>query len=487
MPGLRRRAVDGARCAQRRHPAAGRFRAQRDLPVLRAAINAEAVEKIILTASGGPFRTAVAGRDGAGDAGRRRSRIQLDHGRQDLGRFGDHDEQGPRADRGPPPVRPAGRSRSRSWSIRSRSSTAWSPIATARCWRSSAARHAHADRLCARLAERHRSAGRAPRPGKIGQLTFEAPDPDRFPALRMAREALRGGRRRPTVLNAANEVAVAAFLGRPRSASSTSPRICRARAERTARRPASAASTEVSGARCARPGACSGMRSLRAAAMPLSCVATAEHSGPRPSWNTVWPAFRSYVVPFLVVLTVLVFVHELGHYLVARRNGVRVEVFSIGFGPELFGWTDRSRHALEVQRDPARRLCQDVRRCRAASLPWSRACKAMTPEEREVSFHHKRLGQRAAIVAAGPFANFIFAIVVLLALFMTSGKPFHAGRVGGVEPAAPQSRRACSRATGSSRSTASTIERFEDIAADRAASIPARPWPWSFERDGHGR
>src|SRR5260370_16944464 len=49
-----------------------------------------------------------------------------------------------------------------------------------------------------------------------------------------------------------------------------------------------------------------------------------------------------YVVVFLVVLTVLVFVHELGHYVIARRNGVRVEVFSIGFGPELFGWWDRA-------------------------------------------------------------------------------------------------------------------------------------------------
>ncbi len=48
-----------------------------------------------------------------------------------------------------------------------------------------------------------------------------------------------------------------------------------------------------------------------------------------------------YIVPFLIVLTVLVFVHELGHYLVARWNGVRIDVFSIGFGPEIFGWTDR--------------------------------------------------------------------------------------------------------------------------------------------------
>ena len=52
--------------------------------------------------------------------------------------------------------------------------------------------------------------------------------------------------------------------------------------------------------------------------------------------------FATYVIPFLVILTVLVFIHELGHFWVARRNGVKVEVFSVGFGPELFGWIGRA-------------------------------------------------------------------------------------------------------------------------------------------------
>src|SRR5258708_13077641 len=59
-----------------------------------------------------------------------------------------------------------------------------------------------------------------------------------------------------------------------------------------------------------------------------------------------------YIIPFLIVLTVLVFVHELGHYLIARRNGVRIEVFSIGFGPELFGWNDRAGTRWKVSALP---------------------------------------------------------------------------------------------------------------------------------------
>ncbi len=151
-----------------------------------------------------------------------------------------------------------------------------------------------------------------------------------------------------------------------------------------------------------------------------------------------------YIVPFLIVLTVLVFVHELGHYLVARWNGVRIEVFSIGFGPELFGWNDRAGTRWKFSVDAAGRLRQDVRRCRSRFDAGRASCAAMTPEERAVSFHHKRLPQRAAVVAAGPIANFVFAIVVLAgsvrdrgpALHAAAGRPGPAGqrgRAGGVK------------------------------------------------------
>src|ERR1700722_18890603 len=118
-----------------------------------------------------------------------------------------------------------------------------------------------------------------------------------------------------------------------------------------------------------------------------------------------------FIFWFLFVPAVLVFAHELGHYLVARWNGVRVEVFSIGFGPELFGWNDRAGTRWKVSAIPLGGYVKMFGDADPASMPSSETLKEMTPEERAVAFHHKRLPQRAAIVAAGPVANFIFAIV----------------------------------------------------------------------------
>src|SRR3974377_1524876 len=134
----------------------------------------------------------------------------------------------------------------------------------------------------------------------------------------------------------------------------------------------------------------------------------------------------TYVVPFLLILTVLVFVHEFGHYLIARWNGVRVEVFSIGFGSELFGWWDKAGTRWKFSTIP---LGGAVKMFGDADVS-----SGLPPAEREVSFHYKRLGQRAAIVAAGPAANFVFAIVVLAVLFMTFGQPYTPADVGQVQP-----------------------------------------------------
>ncbi len=138
-----------------------------------------------------------------------------------------------------------------------------------------------------------------------------------------------------------------------------------------------------------------------------------------------------YFLPFLVILTILVFVHELGHYLLARHNGVRVEVFSIGFGPELFGWNDRAGTRWKFSVVPLGGYVKMFGDADAASLPGERFAH-MTAAEREVSFHHKRLLQRVAIVAAGPIANFVFALVVLAGLFATVGQPFTPPDVGQV-------------------------------------------------------
>jgi regulator of sigma E protease len=140
-----------------------------------------------------------------------------------------------------------------------------------------------------------------------------------------------------------------------------------------------------------------------------------------------------YIIPALIVLTVLVFVHELGHYLVARWNGVRIETFSIGFGPELFGWTDRTGTRWKVSAVPLGGYVKMFGDADPSSMPGA-DLPDMTEEEKKVSFHHKRLPQRAAVVAAGPVANFIFAIAVWAALFATVGQQFTAPDIGQVQP-----------------------------------------------------
>src|ERR1700675_3739471 len=106
--------------------------------------------------------------------------------------------------------------------------------------------------------------------------------------------------------------------------------------------------------------------------------------------------FLWMVSGFLIVLTVLVFVHELGHYLIARRNGVKIDVFSIGFGPELFGWWDRAGTRWKFSAIPLGGYVKMFGDSDASSgLPMA-GLGQLTAAEREVSFHCKRLAQRAA-------------------------------------------------------------------------------------------
>ena len=169
-----------------------------------------------------------------------------------------------------------------------------------------------------------------------------------------------------------------------------------------------------------------------------------------------------YIVPFLIVLTVLVFVHELGHYLVARWNKVRIEVFSIGFGPEIFGWNDRTGTRWKFSIIPLGGYVKMFGDADPASMPAS-DLPAMTAEERAVSFHHKRLPQRAAVVSAGPIANFIFAIVALAALFATAGQPFTPAQVGAVQAGSAAEAGGVQAGDTFLAIDGERIERFEDV------------------------
>jgi regulator of sigma E protease len=141
-----------------------------------------------------------------------------------------------------------------------------------------------------------------------------------------------------------------------------------------------------------------------------------------------------YLIPFLFVLTVVVFVHELGHFLVARWCGVAVKVFSIGFGPEIFGFYDRHGTRWRVSWIPLGGYVKFIDDENVASASGRKAFEALPEAERKRSFQGKTLAQRAAIVAAGPIANFILAILIFTAIFSAFGERITAAKVDAVNP-----------------------------------------------------
>ena len=142
-----------------------------------------------------------------------------------------------------------------------------------------------------------------------------------------------------------------------------------------------------------------------------------------------------YIVPFLFVLTIVVFFHELGHFLVARRCGVKVLTFSIGFGPEILGFFDRYRTRWKISAVPLGGYVKFFGDENAASVPDQETVAQMTEAEKAVSFVHQRVGPRAAVVAAGPIANFILAIAIFAGIFMLYGKQTTSARVDTVQTA----------------------------------------------------
>src|SRR6201991_2928396 len=151
-------------------------------------------------------------------------------------------------------------------------------------------------------------------------------------------------------------------------------------------------------------------------------------------FSTLSHGFIGYIIPFLFVLTIVVFFHELGHFLVARWAGVKVLTFSLGFGPELAGFNDRHGTRWKISAIPLGGYVKFFGDESEASTPASSETLAsMTEEERAGIFHHKKVGPRAAIVAAGPIANFILAIVIFTCLFTFFGKPSTTARVDKVE------------------------------------------------------
>ncbi|HET6469827.1 MAG TPA: RIP metalloprotease RseP [Geminicoccaceae bacterium] len=185
-----------------------------------------------------------------------------------------------------------------------------------------------------------------------------------------------------------------------------------------------------------------------------------------------------YVVPFLLILSVVVFVHEFGHYWVARRNGVRVETFSIGFGPELFGRNDRHGTRWKFSVIPLGGYVKMLGDADATSTTVD-VRHVRDPE----SFPAKSVWQRMAIVFAGPAANFLFAIVVLAALFVFSGRPFTPPEVGAVQEDSPAAAAGLAPGDRVVAIDGDAIESFEQLQAIVRQS-PDRPLALTIERAG---
>ncbi|MGH6726353.1 MAG: RIP metalloprotease RseP [Pseudolabrys sp.] len=142
-----------------------------------------------------------------------------------------------------------------------------------------------------------------------------------------------------------------------------------------------------------------------------------------------------YIVPFLFVLTIVVFFHELGHFLVARCCGIKVLTFSIGFGPEIVGFNDRYGTRWKISAIPLGGYVKFFGDDNAASVPDHELAAAMTEAEKAVSFVHQPVAPRAAVVAAGPIANFVLAVAIFAGVFVVVGKQTTSARVDTVQPA----------------------------------------------------
>lgn len=116
------------------------------------------------------------------------------------------------------------------------------------------------------------------------------------------------------------------------------------------------------------------------------------------------------IIPFLFIVTLIVFFHELGHYLAGRWCGVRITTFSIGFGPEIFGVVDRHGTRWRFAAIPLGGYVKFLGDLNAASQPDESGFAGLSTAERAVSFPAQTLWRRAFIVAAGPAASFLLAI-----------------------------------------------------------------------------
>jgi regulator of sigma E protease len=170
-----------------------------------------------------------------------------------------------------------------------------------------------------------------------------------------------------------------------------------------------------------------------------------------------------YVWSFALIISIIVFIHEFGHFLVARLCGVKVEMFSIGFGRELAGFTDRHGTRWKLALWPLGGFVKMYGDAGAASTPDVEALEAMSAQEKRQSFHHRPLWAKALIVAAGPAANFILAISVFTYFIFTVGINSTEPIVGELMPNTPAQQAGLKPGDRVSKIDGKEMRTFEDI------------------------
>lgn len=189
-----------------------------------------------------------------------------------------------------------------------------------------------------------------------------------------------------------------------------------------------------------------------------------------------------YTMPFIIVISVVVFVHEFGHYWVARRCGVKIETFSIGFGREIFGWTDRRGTRWKVSWLPLGGYVKMYGDDSVASTSVA-SVHAMTDEQKRVAFYHQHVDKRMAVVAAGPAFNYLFAILVMTFLFIFSGQPYTSPEVGSLVDNGVAKEAGLKPGDRILEVDGQKTDRFEDI--KRIVALNAgTPMPVEVERNG---
>ncbi len=175
------------------------------------------------------------------------------------------------------------------------------------------------------------------------------------------------------------------------------------------------------------------------------------------------PGLLMTIASFLLVIGPLIFVHELGHYFAGRAFGVKADAFSIGFGREIIGWTDKRGTRWKIGWMPMGgyvKFAGDMNPASVADPEW----QALPPAERARTFQAKALWQRFIIVAAGPVTNFVFAILVFAAFFWAYGEPRTPNIVDSVLPGSAAEKAGIQPGDRVTMIARQGVSRFEDIA-----------------------